>query len=636
MTTDAPAITEATRPAGAGGRPRDGVRARSLSLVGVALVIFVAAFLRLDNIGDGGLGNPFYAAAVRSMGHSLHNFVFLSFDELGTYMVDKPPVALWLQTLSSIAFGYGGFALVLPQAVAGIAAVAVLAWLAWRMYGELAGVAASAVLAVLPASVLVSRNNTMDTLVMALALAAVAFTLKAASSGRGLWLVLAALAEGIAFNTKGFEAFLGLPGIAVYFWLASSLPVRRRLLQVAPAAAVLVIVALSWTTAVSLVPASDRPLVLNSDANSIWHLTFVYNGVERVLGGGTGFDPASALTSAQADRIPAGVFYGGERGPLRIFGEFPGPLVAVIMPAVLAGALLLAADLRRAARRPAAALWLFWLLAGLVAFSASRLGSPHYLEAFSPALSVCAGVAGVASLARSQRRRLLGLAGLGGSAAYALVSLTELGDAGRLIEASAVLAIAAVALSAALGAWRAAAPLARASALAAALLVLAIPLAMSVQAIRDAPIEGVQPGVVLLSENRSREARYDPASYAYSFLTGKIDYLDRPLRYLEVRRRDGQYLVAMRTFYASAPVIAQRDAPVLVLYSEFRNRPELPIDVLEYLIASRKVEYFMVALGGLRATYPEAAALIESRCRTDVSRQAGLAPETGLRLLHCD
>jgi hypothetical protein len=66
-----------------------------------------------------------------------------------------------------------------------------------------------------------------------------------------------------------------------------------------------------------------------------------------------------------------------------VLGEFPGPLVAVAMPAALARQPCAAnAQSRRALNRTA--LWLLWLAAGMVAFSASRLGSPHYLEAFSP------------------------------------------------------------------------------------------------------------------------------------------------------------------------------------------------------------------------------------------------------------
>jgi 4-amino-4-deoxy-L-arabinose transferase-like glycosyltransferase len=401
--------------------------------------------LRFQHLGEGGLGNPFYAAAVRSMMRSRHNFVFASFDPLGTFSVDKPPLALWIQTLSALLFGYKGFSLILPQAIAGVAAVALVWWVVSRLHGTFAAGVAAGVLAVLPASVLVSRNNTMDTLVMMLSLGTVALVLWGASSGRLLPMLLAGLAVGLAFNTKGFEAFVALPGVVAYFWLASGLPLRRRIRHLAALGAVAAVVGLSWVTAISLVPQSDRPLVLNSDGDSALNLTFGYNGFDRILGH-DGFNPASNLTAASPSLVPPGVFYGGDRGPLRIFGEFPGPLVAVVMPAVLAGACLLVPDFFDRRKRPAAALWLLWLGGGLAAFSASRLGSPHYLEAFSPALAACFAVAADAALGGSLLRRLIGLAGVAGTAAYALDRLTELGGAG---DENRFLAVTCVAFAAA-------------------------------------------------------------------------------------------------------------------------------------------------------------------------------------------
>src|SRR5581483_2511612 len=158
---------------------------------------------------------------------------------------------------------------------------------------------------------------------------------------------------------------------------------------------------------------------------------------------------------------------------------------------------------------------------------------------------------------------------------------------------------------------------------------------VSAQAVHDAPIEGVQPGAVLLTEDASRAVRFDPANPAYSFLTGRYDYLDRTLDYLQARLQPGQFVAGVRTFYMAAAVIAERDVPALPLYSEFRNRPELPLAELQRLVESKRVEYFLVSPPVLRAVYPEAAAFIESRCRNNVSRAAGLAPQTGLQLLFC-
>ena len=611
--------------------PRFG--ARTIALGAIVGVVAVGAYLRLYQLGEGGLGNPFYAATVRSMTKSFHNAFFVSFDPLGTFMADKPPLALWLQTLSALAFGYGGFALVLPQAIAGVAALVLVYILVRRTHDDFVAVATAATLAVLPASVLVSRNNTMDTLVMALSLGAALLALRAAASGRLAPLVLAGVLSGLAFNTKGFEAFIALPGIVTAFWLACELPRARRVMRLALWGGVICVVGLSWVTAVSLFPASERPLVLNSDGNSVWNLTFGYNGIDRVFGS-EGFNPANALTTNSPGVIPIGVVYGGERGPLRVLGEFPGPLVAAAIPVALAGAALLVLDVRDTRRRVAAALWIPWLGAGLVAFSTSRLGSPHYLEAFSPAVAVCVGVAMREAVAGSTFRRFAALIGIAGSSWYALQRLTELGDAGDVIEMLSLVALAAAAGGLALA-------LARPRLAPAALFfapfacLLAILFAMSYQAIHDAPIEGVQPGAVLLSEDRGREVRFDPTAFAYSFITGNYSYLARPLSYLEQRSGEGGYLVGVRSFYQAAAIISQRDAAVLPLYSEFRNRPELPADKLESLIDAGTIRYLMISLPATRALDPAAAIIIESRCRENVSREAGLAPQTGLQLLHC-
>ena len=47
----------------------------------------------------------YYAAAVRSMLQSWHNFFFVSFDLGGFVSVDKPPLAYWIQTLRPSSSG---------------------------------------------------------------------------------------------------------------------------------------------------------------------------------------------------------------------------------------------------------------------------------------------------------------------------------------------------------------------------------------------------------------------------------------------------------------------------------------------------------------------------------------------------
>src|SRR6266567_7914303 len=82
-------------------------------------IIALSTFLIFYQVSVNGYGNTFYAASVKSMLESWHNFFFVSFDPGGFVSVDKPPLGLWIEALSAKIFGFSGFSLMLPQAVVG-------------------------------------------------------------------------------------------------------------------------------------------------------------------------------------------------------------------------------------------------------------------------------------------------------------------------------------------------------------------------------------------------------------------------------------------------------------------------------------------------------------------------------------
>src|SRR5438477_5017704 len=132
----------------------------------VALVLAVAAFFELFRLWQQGDGNLYYAAAVRSMLTSWHNFFFVSFDPGGFVSVDKPPLGFWIETVSAKLFGFSGLSLLLPEALAGVLSVAVLYRLVARVWGRGAGLLAALFLAVTPVSVVTARHNTIDSLLV--------------------------------------------------------------------------------------------------------------------------------------------------------------------------------------------------------------------------------------------------------------------------------------------------------------------------------------------------------------------------------------------------------------------------------------------------------------------------------------
>ncbi len=97
-----------------------GLGAANLERLALGAILLFAAGLRLWGIGQNGFANTYYAAAVRSMTLSLHNFLYLSFDPAGFVSVDKPPFALWIQVASAKLFGFTPLSLLWPQAFEGI------------------------------------------------------------------------------------------------------------------------------------------------------------------------------------------------------------------------------------------------------------------------------------------------------------------------------------------------------------------------------------------------------------------------------------------------------------------------------------------------------------------------------------
>src|SRR5947199_9702664 len=81
-------------------------RDRIFSWLGLSFALAVSAVLNLWNLSQNGYSNLYYSVAVQSMLQSFHNFFFASYDAGGYISVGTPPVALWMQAISSKRFGF--------------------------------------------------------------------------------------------------------------------------------------------------------------------------------------------------------------------------------------------------------------------------------------------------------------------------------------------------------------------------------------------------------------------------------------------------------------------------------------------------------------------------------------------------
>ena len=251
-------------------------------LVGISILSFGLNFYAIAQLG---YGNAYYAAAIKSMTQSFHNFFFVSFDPAGMVSVDKPPLALWVQALFVLVFGYHGWAMLLPQALAGTGACLMMYILVARYFGRPAGLISALVFALTPAVVVASRNNTMDMQLVFVLLIAVWYLFKGIETAKWRFLFTAALFVGLGFNIKMLQAYMILPAVGIVYLLFSREKIGRRILASAISLMIVAVVSLSWVVAVDLYPSGSRPYIGSSTDNTVMELIVGHNGLERISGG---------------------------------------------------------------------------------------------------------------------------------------------------------------------------------------------------------------------------------------------------------------------------------------------------------------------------------------------------------------
>ena len=341
-------------------------------------------------LNSGSTVEIFYAAAARSMSGSWHDFLYGAFDPAGTVSVDKLPGALWVQALSVRVFGPHVWAVLLPQSVEGALTVPFLYRAVQRLAGPLAGIVAVLVLAASPATVTLDRGNIPDTLMILLLVLAADATVSAIRTGRVSAIVLAGVWVGLAFQAKMTEAWLVALAFGLAYLVAGPGSARRRCANLAVLAAVTVIVSLSWMTFVTLTPATSRPYVDGSTANSIYQQVFSYNGVsrlgqlppDRILGQTLG-------TSLFAQAEPAPTWH-------RLLTGSYGRDAGWLLPLALLVAAAIAVARRRLPRtdlpRAGLLLWGGWLAILAVVFTVSTAMNSYYAGALSPAVAALVGI----------------------------------------------------------------------------------------------------------------------------------------------------------------------------------------------------------------------------------------------------
>ncbi|EAG5353735.1 glycosyltransferase family 39 protein [Listeria monocytogenes] len=425
-------------------------------------IMVIAIFFNFYGIWKDDTVNPYYTAAVTSMAQNFHNFFYGAFDPAGFITVDKPPVALWLQAISALIFGVHGWSVILPQALAGVGSVILLYVLVKPRFGAWAARITALIMALTPIAVAVTRTNNMDAILVFVLLLATFFLFKAVHRAKIGWLLLSFALIGVGFNVKMLQAFMVVPAFLLFYFIATKLSWRKKLVQLVIALVLMLAVSVSWAVVVDQTAASERPYIGSSQTNSVLELAFGYNGMERLLGQETGTGssgnmemgtPPSTNSSDSSSTTPpsppsgsvqdganggtppqgnngtpptggpgnaakgggngskmtgnTGMFGTGNAGPLRLFQTALGDQISWFLPLAIIGMLAIFLAYRNENKRiyhltskqKEMVFWAAWLTPVAGFFSIAGFFHHYYLIMLAPPIAVLSGV-GIVALFR--------------------------------------------------------------------------------------------------------------------------------------------------------------------------------------------------------------------------------------------
>ena len=594
----------------------------------LTLVAAVAVLARTWQLSQNDFGRQYYAAGVRSMLESWHNFLFNAFDPAGFISIDKPPVAIWLQVASAKLLGFGALSILLTQVLAGLAAVLIVYALVRKYWGGTAGAFAALSLALSPINVAVDRSNNTESCLILVLLAAVWLGMRAAETGRLTTFCAAMAALGIGFNVKMGAALVLAPVLALTFSLARpAAPVTWHLGRQALAGLVLVAVSLSWAIFFDLTPARDRPYAGSTRHNSMLELALVHNGAARFVAmSATTANPAISSPAASGDAAPATTQVrqpvmtdDSPTGPLRLFRPRAAAQFAWLLPLALAGLVLAWSDAWGSgapiSRRISAGVWTGWLVMYWIVLSfAGGLIHTYYVAVLGPPLAVFSGIA-VAGLwsrwkAGKPGRIYLPLVIVATAAWQIYLCMAQSEGIGSdwlsltWLTSIGIATIGAVVLYA-LPQRSSRLPKLFAVAAIGALLVAPILTAASVVLRRPniaAPVANMT-ALLAPSDTERQALRTSRLDAARQKLTG----------YLIANREAAKFLVAVPNANVAAPLIIQTGLPVMAIGGYLGDDPILTPSDIERLAADRQLRFVM--LGGFTLAPAKQAAALDPIAR---------------------
>lgn len=295
--------------------------------IGLAVLLGATTISFIWGLDRNGWANPYYSAAAQAGSQDWKAFFFGSLEWGNLITVDKTPLSTWVMSLSARLFGLNSWAILVPQALMGVATTYLIYRILKRGFGAAPALLGGAIYSTTPVVFLMSRYNNPEPLMGLLMVAAVAVTIRAVEKGWLRLFAIAGLLLGLGFMAKQIQAFVVIPALCVTVlgFSSGTLPTRIRRLLIA--AISLLGTSAAWLAAVELTPSSNRPYIGGSSANSAVELTLDYNGLARFIQIPMKINGSRATT--KDDLAP----YNG--GFSRIFdGNFAPEIAWLLFPAI--------------------------------------------------------------------------------------------------------------------------------------------------------------------------------------------------------------------------------------------------------------------------------------------------------------
>ena len=551
------------------------------------VLLVLTGVLYLFGALHNGMANSYYAAAIQAASQDWTAWLFGSLDAANYVSVDKPPLATMLMGLSARLFGFSSFSMLLPSVLAGVGSVWLVYGAVKRQFGFTSAVIAGATLMLTPVAALMFGFNNPDA-ILTLMLSASGYAFLRSLEGKRplLWLGLAGLFTGLAFNTKMLQGLMVLPAMVVVYLVFAKPPIVKRFLHVIFAGVITTMSTLWWSVLVWLTPAGSRPWVGSTNDNNIWSLIFGYNGLGRLLGGrGGGVGPGGG-------HGPGGTGFGGQTGIFRIFNNDFGPNIAWLLVLALAGGGLMLWILRKTPRtnrgRAAVIFWMLWLLIHIVIFSmTSGVIHPYYVVVMAPAAAALVGISLPFLWGAYTRRKpyawLLPLL-VGVTVAIAVIILGYAGTMTWLMWIVGLLGLTGmIGLLVNLYApWRWLQNLAIIAAIAACTLALTVYTLATVNVTHTGSIPTAGPN------STAMQGRNNESSQADSQL----------VKYLVEHQHGATWLVAVASANESAAIQLTSGQPVMAVGGFNGSDTPLTLDQFKQLVKAGKVKYYAIGSHG--------------------------------------